>query len=1307
MSTSSTTPGLSDLEPRLGALMRRDEVRLRERLRRIGSASDRGAELAKMVGEVEAAERRIQSRRESVPVLRYPQALPLVERKDDILAAITESQVVIVAGDTGSGKTTQLPKICLEAGRGVRGLIGHTQPRRIAARTVAERIAEVLEVPLGQAVGYTVRFTDRAGEASLVKVMTDGILLAELQRDRQLDRYDTLIIDEAHERSLNIDFLLGYLAALLPRRPDLKLIVTSATIDTERFSRHFDDAPIIQVAGRTHPVEVRYRPVNDEGDDRDQIQAIGDAVDELSREGPGDILVFLSGEREIRDTADALTTDGRVGGALEVVPLYARLSPAEQHRVFEAHTGRRVVLATNVAETSLTVPGIRYVVDPGTARISRFNRRTKVQRLPIEPVSQASANQRAGRCGRVAPGICIRLYSSEDFEARPEYTEPEILRTNLASVILQMTALDLGDVATFPFVDPPDGRSIKDGIALLEELGALAPGGDSSHRRLTRDGRTLAQLPIDPRFGRMIIEADRQGCLAEVLVIAAGLSIQDPRIRPSEHQAAADEMHRRFAGKDSDFISYLNLWVYLQERQAALSSSAFRRLCKGDFLNYLRVREWQDLHSQLRQAARELRLTINDEPTTTPTAIHQSILAGLLSHIGWRGPGKVDPAKPEYQGARGSRFTVAPGSVLAKQGRRWVMVAELVETDRLRGRVAAGIEPAWAERLGAHLVTRTYGAPRWEPSRGSVVADERVMLFGLTLVASRQVEYAAVDRRAARELFITHALLEGDWSADHAFLERNARLIEEVQRLEDRARRGLLVDDDTLADFYDRRLGPDVCSSRTFDQWWRATRTAQPELLDFTLDDVMVAAGAVDPRDFPDTWWQGDLALPVSYVFDPGAPDDGVTVDVALAILNRVTAEGLDWQVPGLRHDLVTALIRSLPKALRRSFVPAPDYAIAFLSKVSPDDGPLLETLEDELPLLSGDPLPRGNWQWERVPNHLRVTFRVVDDDGTILAAGKDLDVIRRRLQPDIAASVSAAAAAAVAVERTGLSSWDFAELPRRLELTRSGYAIVGFPALVDEPGGVAIRVLGSEAEQARVMWAGTRRLALLAAPLPAKALQRVLSNQAKLALSAVGSGYATVADLLDDCTTAAVDKLMADRGGPAWDRDGFELLRDAVRGELVDTATAVVTFVGRILVASAAVQRRLDATVADRLQPAVRDMRSQLSQLVGTKLATTTGAGRLPDVLRYVRAIDHRLDKLPEDPIRDERRTAQVAELDDKYRRAVAALPPDAGLDGVTEVRWMLEELRVSLFAQVLGTRRPVSPERVLRAISRLGAPA
>ena len=1221
-----------------------------------------------------------------------------------------------MAGETGSGKTTQLPKICLELGRGVQGLIGHTQPRRIAARSVAERIAEELDVELGTSVGYQVRFTDRSGDDTLVKLMTDGILLNELQHDRMLSAYDTLIIDEAHERSLNIDFIIGYLKQLLPKRPDLKVIITSATIDPERFAWHFADgdgepAPIVEVSGRTYPVEVRYRPLveetydDDEGEPvvRDQTEAIVDAVKELVEEGPGDILVFLPGEQEIRDTADVLAKvrPRRAVDELEVVPLYARLSSAEQHRVFERHTKRRVVLSTNVAETSLTVPGIRYVVDAGFARISRYSFRTKVQRLPIEPISQASANQRKGRCGRVEAGICIRLYSEEDFEGRPEFTDPEILRTNLASVILQMTALGLGDVGRFPFVDAPDQRNVKAGVQLLEELGALDPREKDPRRRLTKLGRQLAVLPIDPRLARMVIEADRLGCLREVLVIAAALSIQDPRERPAELRAQADQMHARFRDETSDFMTLTNLWRYVREQQRALSSSAFRRMCKGEYLNYLRIREWQELEAQLRQVAKQLKLDVGpaaDVPDAD--AIHQSLLAGLLSHIGLR-----DPDRRDYLGARNTRFAVFPGSGLFRKQPQFVMAAELVETSRLWGRVNAAIKPEWAERLGAHLVKRTYSEPHWSKKRAAVMAYERVTLYGVPLVADRLVPYHTVDTAASREIFIRHALVYGEWSTRHRFFAENRALLEEVEELEHRARRkDILVDEHTLFDFYDARVGADVVSGTHFDTWWKRERQRRPDLLTFDPEMLVNPSVAdVDQADYPDEWREGDLVLPLTYQFEPGAAADGVTVHLAVGTLNQVSPEAFSWQVPGLREDLVVSLIRSLPKQLRVNFVPAPNHARAFLAAVSPGEEPLLDALERFLRSTTGIVVPREAWDWSKVPDHLRPTFRVLDETGGVVAEGKDLEALRAPLRPKFAQAMAEAAESS-GVSVTGQTTWTFGTIEQTFTQQRAGHEVRGFPALVDEarlPGGtptVGLQVFGSEAEQEATMRIGLRRLLMLTVPSPARAIAKDLSNAEKLTLSA--SPYPSTQELLEDCVAAAVDEVV-DAHGVVWDEADFDVLAGRVRKEVEERTRAVMHAVGRVLGEWRETDRVLTGSADLPMLPALADMKAQVGRLVFRGFVSDVGAAQIRELPRYLNAVRQRREKLPASVGRDRLLMDQVASLQEAYLHRVDALPagrpPSAGL---RKVRWMLEELRVSLWAQQLGTAHPVSDTRIRKAL-------
>jgi len=1308
----------TDLRSRLGALTLRDADRIRRRLDRAragrGRRPDDGA-LAAIEKELRRAEARVAARRAAVPEITYPPSLPITERREELLAALRDHQVVVVAGETGSGKSTQLPKMCLELGRGVRGLIGHTQPRRLAARTVAARVAEELGTEVGDLVGYTVRFADEVGERTLVKLMTDGILLAELQRDRMLRAYDTIIVDEAHERSLNIDFLLGYLTDLLPRRPDLKLVVTSATIDTARFAEHFD-APVVEVSGRSYPVEVRYRPIEPEAPaaedapadppagaergrqrrarpgraaraPRDQIDAIRDAVDELCREGPGDILVFLSGEREIRDTAAALA-DADLP-ATEIVPLYARLSAAEQQRAFAPHRGRRIVLATNVAETSITVPGVRYVVDPGTARISRYNRRTKVQRLPIEPISQASADQRAGRCGRVGPGICIRLYSEEDYAARPRFTEPEILRTNLASVILQMAALGLGDVESFPFVDPPDARAVRDAVTLLVELGAMRPD-----RTLTPIGRKLARLPIDPRYGRMILEADAQGCLREVLVITAALSIQDVRERPTDQEAEADALHARFADPDSDFLTLLNLWRHLEREQRQRSSSSFRRMCRAEHLNHVRVREWQDLVRQLREVARELGLHRNREPADADS-IHRALLAGLLSHVGM-----YDRTHREHVGARQTRFAIAPGSVLHRRTPSWVMAAELVETNRLWARTVARIQPSWLEPLAGHLVRRSYGEPWWDARRGTAMTTERVTLFGLPIVEGRRIPLGRVDPAAARRLFIEHALVDGDWRTHHRFAAANRAAVDEVRALEERTRRRLLVDRERLVAFFDERVGAEVTSARHFDRWWRAARRQDPDLLTLT-PEVLTDPGAapVDLDDFPTTWRQGELTFDVTYTFGPGAEDDGVTVHVPLAVLHEVRPEGFDWQVPGHRLELATALVRSLPKSVRRRLAPAPDRAAEALAGVGPEDGPLLEVLARRLARLAGEPVRPEDFDLSRVPPHLLVRFRVEDEEGREVAAGRDLAQLQRRLRGRVRRAV---AAAAPDLERQGLRSWEVGDLPRTVEVEVGGRRVRGYPALIDEGETVGVRVLTSPEDQERAMWTGTRRLLLLAAPAARRDAERRL--RAQPALVAARPPLPTVAELADDCAAAAADRVIATHGGPVWEERAFAELAAGARARLVPLAVGAAGRAGELVAAAARLDGRLDEVRAPVLAPAVADMREQLHRLVRPGFVRAAGLGRLADIGRYLEGIRVRLDKLGERAARDREAMAGVRELEAAYAAAVDALPPARRRDpAVVQVRWDLEELRISLFAQVLGTARPVSERRIRRALAEI----
>ncbi|BCW72001.1 ATP-dependent RNA helicase HrpA [Arthrobacter sp. NicSoilB8] len=1354
----------------------------------------------------------------------YPAELPVSERREDLMAAIAANQVTIIAGETGSGKTTQIPKMCLELGLGENGLIGHTQPRRLAARTVAERIAEELGVEIGQEVGFQVRFTGEVSRSTKVKLMTDGILLAEIQRDKLLRKYNAIIIDEAHERSLNIDFILGYLKRILPQRPDLKIIITSATIDPERFAKHFgsedEPSPIIEVSGRTYPVEIRYRPLSqpaggagaEDGDgegavaddeleeDRDPLDAVCDAVDELALEAPGDILIFFSGEREIRDAAEALNariqSNRRLAGT-EVLPLFARLSLQEQHKVFHPGSKRRIVLATNVAETSLTVPGIKYVIDTGTARISRYSHRTKVQRLPIERVSQASANQRSGRCGRVSDGIAIRLYSEEDFESRPLFTDPEILRTNLAAVILQMTAMGVArgpkDVENFPFVEPPDSRAINDGVSLLRELGALSaarqePADDGDGRTgrrpagasggslgrngggLTAVGQKLAQLPVDPRLGRMIVEAGKRGCVREVMILAAALTIQDPRERPTDKQQLAAEKHARFRDENSDFTGYLNLWNYLQEKQQELSSTAFRRLCRNEFINYLRVREWQDLFAQLRQLARPLGISLDNKRLADPVGnhdgIHISLLSGLLSHIGI-----LDERKREYAGARGSRFAIFPGSALFKKSPTFVMAAELVETSRLWARVAAKFDPLWAEQVAPDLVKRSYSEPHWSKKMGSVMAHEKVTLYGVPIIPSRRINYGNVDPELCRELFIRHALVEGDWQTHHKFFHRNRALLHEVEELEARMRRrDILVDDETLFEFYDARIGQEVVSERHFDKWWKDARQQDPTLLDFDQSLLISEdAAALDDSAYPKTLLHKGFELPLSYEFHPVAPgsppnpSDGVTAEVPVLFLNQLDDAAFRWLIPGQRVELVTALIKSLPKQVRKNFVPAPDVARQAVAALEADFDPATDELEPSLELvlrrIRGQVIPPGSWNWDAVPPHLRVSFKVVDSRGKVLDEGKDLGALQERLAPATrraiaeslgatpattapakgqaakgqsggqdtvrggtgngrdtgrtsraGSSPSAALAAATSAgtggftELSGLTDWTFGTVQRQVQGSVGGHTVTGYPALVDEGKSVALRLFQTPSEQQEAMRGGVIRLLALKVPPPDRYVLEHLNNTEKLTFSQNPHGSVTA--LIADCALAAIDKLTP--AGLPWDEASFKALYETVRAELIDTVFTVTAVVERILASTRRIEKQLKGTTSLALISALNDVKSQLEQLVYPGFVARTGYAQLSQLPRYLAGIEKRLEKLPGNVQRDAQHMAAVQALEDDYDDAVSALLPGrrAGAE-LTHVRWMIEELRVSLFAVELGTAYSVSEKRIRAALNKVLAPA
>ncbi|MCE9684712.1 ATP-dependent RNA helicase HrpA [Shewanella sp. AS16] len=1270
-----------------------DASRIRRRLFRLNKEADsdkKTAALAQLAEAAKASYAKVQQRRAARPGISYPENLPVSLMRDEIANTIAANQVVIIAGETGSGKTTQLPKICLELGLGCRGLIGHTQPRRLAARSVASRIAEEINSPLGEAVGFKVRFADAIKSDSYIKLMTDGILLAELTSDKFLDQYDAIIIDEAHERSLNIDFILGYLKQVLRKRPDLKVIITSATIDVERFSRHFNQAPVIEVSGRTYPVETRYRPLLQEQDaDLDVTEGIFAAVDELVAEGPGDILIFMNGEREIRDTAEQLNR--RQYRDTEVLPLYARLSYGEQSKVFNSHRGRRIVLATNVAETSLTVPGIRYVIDPGTARISRYSYRTKVQRLPIEPISQASANQRQGRCGRVGPGICIRLYDEADFNNRPEFTDPEILRTNLASVILQMLAIGLGDIGAFPFIQPPDQRHIRDGFLLLEELQAVKQ--QANKLVLTPLGKNLARIPVDPRLARMVIEAHQLGCLNEALVIVAGLSIQDPRERPMDKKQASDEAHRRFADKDSDFVSWVKLWQYLKEQQKALSASQFRKLCRDEYLAYLRVREWQDLYTQLKQAVHELKWRLNDTPADYDN-LHKALLAGLLSQIGFK------DANNEYLGARNRKFFVFPGSPLAKKGPKWIMAAELTETSRLFARCCAKIQPEWLESLASHLVKKSYVEPHFEAKPASVIAFENQVLYGLNIVSRRKVQYGPIDPVEAREIFIRSALAEGQLQTQEAFFVNNQKLLEDVESLEHKSRRrDILVDEQVLVDFYEPRIPAGIYNGQLFFGWWKTARRQQPELLNFSPELLMQRSGAhVSALDFPESWHKGNLSLKLSYHFEPAALDDGVSVHIPVALLNQIDEQDFDWLVPGLREEKCVALIKSLPKTLRRNFVPAPDYGRACVQAMTPFEQPLLPAMCKQLLRMSGVRLTPEDFDLSQLAAHLQLNFKIEDDNHKLVAQGRQLEPLKAGLQGVVAKAIRQVADSGI--EQSALTDWSFGELPLQYQQQKGNYQVKAFPALVDTKDSVAIKLFDDEYEAQTTHRQGLRRLLLLNIPSPVKHLQQALPNKAKLAM--YFNPFGQVQILIDDIIAAAVQQLLDEKGLDVRNPEQFEQAKEWVRQELNPTAEQISLKVEKILTLYQKIKKRLKGKISLDIAFAMSDIQSQLDALVFKGFVEACGWKRLGDVARYLSAIENRLDKLPVDPSRDRLHMHSINKVQEVLASQLAKLPRSMPVPEVlVEARWMIEEYRVSCFAQVLGTAYPISEKRILNQIS------
>lgn len=1273
---------------------RQQAAQLRGRLRglhKIKKPERQQQVLDKIKRDLEQAQLSYLARSEQRFNIDYPEQLPVAQQRDAIKRAINAHQVVVIAGETGSGKTTQLPKMLLELGYGRRGVIGHTQPRRLAARSVAARIGEELKDTQKQQVGYKIRFQDQTADTTAIKLMTDGLLLSELQNDPLLLQYDAIIIDEAHERSLNIDFLLGVLHQLLPKRPDLKLVITSATIETERFSQHFNDAPVLTVSGRTYPVEVRYRPPTDgKASETDVLQGLLDAVQELQAEGPGDILIFASGEREIRDYADAIN-ELQLRDT-EVLPLYARLSSHEQNRVFQSHGGRRVVIATNVAETSLTVPGIRYVIDPGTVRISRYSYRTKVQRLPIEPISQASANQRKGRCGRIGPGVCIRLYSEEDFLSRAEYTDPEILRTNLAAVILQMSALRLGDIRAFPFVQKPDERFVKDGLNLLEEIHAIEAGRKQQQPRLTDTGRQLSRLPLDPRLARMVLAGQQYGCMREMLIITSALSIQDPRERPHEAKQKADEWHQRFADKGSDFNAYLNLWNYLQEKQKQLSGNQFRKQIAREFLHFMRIREWQDIYTQSRQSVREMGLRINEEPATYEQ-VHRAILSGLISQVG------LKDQKHEYQGTRQTRFHIFPGSYLFGKPPKWVVSAELVETSRLFARVNAAVEPEWIEEAAAHLVKRQYLEPHFEAKQGSVVADEQVTLLGLILVGRRRVQYGPVAPVKARELFIREALVQGQIKRQLPFIKHNIKLIESVQALEAKSRRrDILVDEQELYDAYDRHVPAGIFTEKLLAGWWYKAAKKNPQLLFFEREDLIGAdTSHITEQEYPEFWRQGNLRLPLTYHFEPSADDDGVSVNIQLAILNQVSEQGFDWHIPALREERIAALIKSLPKPIRRNFVPAPNYAAAVMADIEPMQGELIEAMANKLRRMSGVTVTPESWNETAVPAHLRINFKIYDGK-KLIKQGRDLAELKGQLSPKVQQRLDKSAGESV--KRNDIDSWDFADLPQVVTEQQQGFEIKAYPALTHTDGKLSIQMYDNPQEAEQKHARGVRELILKQVPSPIKHLQKTLSNKAKLAMYFNPWGKVDV--LIQDCIAAAVDDIITEHKQHhefIRDEQRFNAVKEQVRAELNERVETIAGSVERCLLLSQSIRKQLKGKIPlDQIQSR-GDVQKQLDELVFKGFVSRLGAKRLLDVERYLKALQKRLEKLPVDPNKDRLLTLTLDGLELDYRKLLKKYPKVVP-EEVSEIYWMLQELRVSFFAQTLGTKYPVSEKRVKNAM-------
>ncbi|MDY6470538.1 MAG: ATP-dependent RNA helicase HrpA [Succinivibrio dextrinosolvens] len=1302
---------ISDVKNRFPLLTFRHRHLISRELNKLSSCqNDKVIELQLSISEkLEEYLEFFKERENHIPKLTYDDNLPVSQKREEIIEAIKANQVVIIAGETGSGKTTQIPKMCLEAGLGRFGFIGHTQPRRIAARAVSTRIAAELGEELGQSVGYKVRFNDVTSDTSYIKLMTDGILLAETAHDRKLLNYDCIIIDEAHERSLNIDFLLGYLKKLLKVRSDLKLIITSATINTKRFSEHFDNAPIIEVSGRTYPVEVVYRPLGEtedsdtddevETDEKDLRNGILNAIRFLFKEyGREDILVFLPGEREIMDIAKFLSKAHLPN--TEILPLYARLATSDQNKIFAPHSTVRVVLATNVAETSLTVPGIKYVIDPGTARISRYSPRTKVQSLPIEKISKASADQRKGRCGRVSEGVCVRLYSKEDFDLRQDFTDPEILRTNLASVILQMVSLRLGNITVFPFIDPPSGKQITDGIRLLEEVGAIneSRGLSTDELRLTKIGTDLSKIPCDPRLSRMLVEANKEGALSEVLVIVSAMAVMDPRERPVDKQEQSRQLHSRFDDEKSDFLAYLNLYHYICKCQKEMSNSQLRKKLKSEFISYLRVREWFDLLRQLRASCQILKYTLNDVPAGYD-AVHRSILSGLLSQVGHYD----DNDKGLYLGARGIKFVIHPSSVFNKKKPKWICAGELNETSRLFARTVASIDPLWVESIGRHLVKKNYAEPHWSKSKGSVVANLTISLYGLPVVQGRKVLYTSIDPKLCRELFIRDGLVGGDIECNHAFFRHNLDVIDEVEHVEDKLRRrDLLVDSSVLEEFYDKKLPEDILTQKHFDKWWKEKHKSEPDYLNFSIDLVSKDAfNQVEEHDFPEFWHYDSFKLPLSYVFDPTSKDDGVTVHIPLAIVNRINSREFAYQIPGLRLEFLTSLIKSLPKRLRKNLIPAPNYAKALSESIGePCKDDLYVKAAKELTRMGGEIVSCDDFDKTLIEKHLFMIFSIEDEKGKVIKKGRNFDAIAASLQGQVKDALSKYSTKTAKVQKP-LNEWNFGTI-KTTEVTRqNGIEITAYPALTDKGQGVTLELYDSKYKQQKAMWIGQRKLLSLGLKQPTAYLEQHLPNKSKLSMYYQPLG--TVKDLINDLMLASIDVIMVENNAPVYDEESFKKLLEKVRADLNDTALKLCSTVEKILLKAHELKRKLKGQLNLAVAYSYKDMAAQLDSLVYKGFLSSTKVEYLEQIPRYLDAMLYRIEKVHRDVNRDLVHTRKIEEVNTLYKNTLSRYKYTAIPDDLINVKWLIEELRVSYFAQQLGVRVSISDKRISNELNRI----